>query len=135
MPNIGGALKQAAVDVGEAVVKPVTDEVGKAIESGVQSTVSGPQIDPAVQQQKQMEDQKRKAWAIKVIEWNKNLQAAQAKVRQEAQQKTLQQKQEEEAQKQKVQQYRVIEQQKKQQQMSVAQLAARKTEIRRGPGG
>ncbi|KKS70760.1 MAG: hypothetical protein UV41_C0014G0014 [Candidatus Daviesbacteria bacterium GW2011_GWA2_42_7] len=122
------------MDVGEAVVKPVTDEVGKAIESGVQSTVSGPQIDPAVQQQKQMEDQKRKAWAIKVIEWNKNLQAAQAKVRQEAQQKTLQQKQEEDSQKQKVQQYKVVEQQKRQQVMAVQQAQTR-TEVKKGPGG
>lgn len=133
MPNVGGALKQAAVDVGEAVVKPVSDEVGKAIEQGAQSTFTGPQIDPALQQQKQVEDQKKKAWAIKVIEWNKNLQAAQAKVRQEAQQKTLQQKQEEDSQKQKVQQYKVIEQQKKQQVMAVQQAQTR-TEVKRGGG-
>lgn len=135
MPNIGGALKQAAVDVGEAVVKPVTDEVGKAVEQGAQSTFASPQVDPAILQQKQVEGQKRKAWAIKVIEWNKNLQAAQQKVRQETQQKELQKKQEEQQQKEKVQQYRVIEQQKKQQQFSVAQLAERKAEIKRGPGG
>lgn len=133
MPNVGGALKQAAVDVGEAVVKPVSDEVGKAIEQGAQATFTGPQIDPALQQQKQVEDQKKKAWAIKVIEWNKNLQAAQAKVRQEAQQKTLQQKQEEDSQKQKVQQYKVIEQQKKQQVMAVQQAQTR-TEVKRGGG-
>lgn len=134
MPNIGGALKQAAVDVGEAVAKPVSDEVGKAIEQGVQSTVASPQIDPAAQQQKQEEDQKRRDWAIKVIEWNKNLQASQAKVREEQQQKELQKKQEEEQEKQKVQQYKVVQQQKRQQVMAVKQAQTR-TEVKKGPGG
>ena len=121
------------MDVGEAVVKPVSDEVGKAIEQGVQSTVSGPQIDPAVQQQKQLEEQKKRNEAIWVINKYKKLDQAQLQVRQEARQKEMQKKQEEEQQKQQVQQYKVVEQQKEQQVMAVKQAQTR-AEIKRGGG-
>lgn len=136
MPNIGGALKQAAVDVNEAAVKPVVDEVGKAIEEGVQSTVTGPKpLDPAMQQQKRVDEQKRKDWAVHVINWNKQIQQEQQKVRGSKQQEQMQ-KSQEESEKQKVKQFKLVEKQQKQQvQMNTAQLAARKAEIKRGVGG
>ena len=136
--GIKTGIGQVVADVGEAVVKPVVQEVGKAIEEGVQSVVSGPQPQQSQQHQppveKQADEAKRLAWAKHVIEWNKNLQEAQAKVRQEEQQKMAQQKQEATQEKQ-VEQSEAIEQKRRTQQMNAAQLAGRKTEIKRGVGG
>lgn len=130
-------IGQIAKDVSEAVVKPVTDEVGKAIEEGAQSVMGMPAqkpLDPAEQQKKQEEDLKKKMWAVKVINWNKQLDMAQGKVRQENQQKQQQTKQEEDE-KKKVKQYEVLQQQKKGQQMTALQKESRKTEIKGGVGG
>lgn len=140
---VGQVLKQTAVDLGEAVVKPVADEVGKAIEEGAQSVVGftvnsttqqhQPQADRPLDE-KQLENQKRKQWALKVIDWNKKIQESQAKVHQEEQQKITQQTREEEE-KKKVKQFKVMEKQQKQQQLSVAQVAERRAEIKKGVGG
>jgi hypothetical protein len=133
--DLKAGLSQAAADITEAVVKPVADEVGQAIEQGVQSVVSTPKpVDPVAQQKKQQEEQKRKEWALKVIEFNKQLQSAQQQVRQENQQKQSeeQQKKQEEAQ---VKQYKIVEKQKKDQQLTTTQREARKTELRGGVGG
>ena len=130
-------IGQAVADIHEAVIRPVTDEVGKAIEEGAQSVVGAPTqkpVDPVEQQKKQEEDLKKKQWAMNVINWNKNLESAQQKVRQEEKQKEQQRKQEEEEQK-KVKQYEVIQQQKKSQQMTALQKESRKTEIKGGVGG
>lgn len=135
--GIKGALAQAASDIGEAIVQPVTDEVGKAIEEGTQSVVNTPStkpLDPVAQQAKQMEEQKKKAWAMRVIEWYKKIQEEQQKVHRMKQQEGQQKKQEEDE-KQKVKQYQVIEQQKKAQQLTEVQKAARKTELKGGVGG
>lgn len=133
--GIKGAVADTVADISEGVVKPVRDEVGKAIEEGVQSVVSGPKtLDPAVQQKKQQDEQKRVAWARHVIAWYKNIQNAQEKVRAEELQK-LQAKQSKEQDKKQVEQVDVLEQQKKRQEMSAAQLAARKTELKGGVGG
>lgn len=94
--------------------------------------MTGAQPDPQVQQKKQEEDQKRKAWALKVIDWNKNLEAAQAKVRQEETQKRQVQNQQEEKAKE-VKQFQLVKKQQKQ--MNVAQVAERRTEIKKGVGG
>ncbi|MFH0937565.1 MAG: hypothetical protein V1808_04740 [Candidatus Daviesbacteria bacterium] len=131
-------IKGAVADVNEAVVKPVVDEVGKAIEEGVQSVVSGPPKaspqDPATQQTKQAEETKKKAWATHVIDWYKKIDEEQAKVRQ-AKQQELTQKQQEEQQKKEVKQFESLQQEKKKEQLTAVQLAARATEIKRGVGG
>lgn len=132
-------IKSAAVSIGEAVVKPVIDELGKAIEEGVSSVISGPQVnsqDPQAQQniqQKQAEEQKRIAWAKHVIDWNKQIEEAQAKVRKEAEQKKQQQTQGEQ-QKEKVEQFKLVEKKEKQQ-LTATQVAQRQTELKRGVGG
>ncbi len=133
--GIKGAVADTAQDISEGVVKPVRDEVGKAIEEGVQSVVGTPKaLDPAAQQQKQQDEQKRLAWARHVINWYKNIQNAQEKVRAEQLQK-LQAKNAEEQQKKQVTQFEVLDKQKKRQEMSAAQIAARKTELKGGVGG
>lgn len=133
--NIG----QILTDISEAVVKPVTDEVGKAIEEGTQSIVGSGQYsqnppNPAEQQKKKLEEQKRKDWALRVIDWNSAIQSQQQKIRQENQQKINQQNQEEQETK-KVKQFQVMERQEKRQQLSQSQLAERKAEVKRGVGG
>jgi hypothetical protein len=128
-------LNQVTADVSEAVVQPVVDEVGKAIEEGVQSIVSGPKpVDPAAQQKKQQDLQKRKDWALKVIEFNKQLQSAQQRVRDEQKQKITGQQQEEQE-KQQIKQYEIVKKQEKDQQMTAVQKEAHKTEIKGGVGG
>lgn len=135
--GIGGTLKHTAADIAEAVVKPVTDEVGKALEEGVQQVAGGAQskpLDPVAQQARLMEDQKKRVWAVHVIEWNKKLQDEQAKVRQANSQQASQQQQQENETK-KVKQFQIVEKQQKQAQLDATQRAARKAEIKGGVGG
>lgn len=138
-------IGQVAADIAESVVKPVTDEVGKAIEEGAKSVVGTPITqDPAAQHQpgagrpldekKEIEVQKRKQWALRVIQWHKNIDAAQKQVRIQKQQE-LQAKQQVESQtKQKAAQTKLI-QQRKRVEMNAAQVAERHTEIKKGVGG
>lgn len=133
--GVKGVVADTIKDVHEAVVKPVVDEVGKAIEEGAQSIVgSNKPLDPVAQQKKQEEEQKRKQWAEKTIDWYKKIDQDQAKVRAENLQKQ-QAKQAEENQQKQVKQYSVLEQQKKSANITAVQAAARKTEQRRGVGG
>lgn len=130
---------QAVADISEAVIKPVTDEVGKAIEEGAQAvtgtgTHQAKPIDPAEQKRKQEEEIKKKQWAMNVISWNQQLDSAQQKVRQEGKQKEQQRNQAEDE-KKKVKQFEVIQQEKKSQQMTALQRESRKTEIKGGVGG
>lgn len=130
-------IGQITKDVSEAVVKPVTDEVGKAIEEGAQSVMGIPTqkpLDPVEQKRKQEEDFKTKQRAMYIINWHKQLDASQGKVRQEEKQQ-VQQKKQEEDEKKKVKQYEVLQQQKKSQQMTALQKESRKTEIKGGVGG
>lgn len=134
--GVKAGLGQVAADIGEAIVKPVADEVGKAIEQGAQSVAGTTQkpVDPQEKQRKDLENQKKKAWAMRVIDWHKQIQANQQKVRQENLQKTQaegQKKNEEN----KVKQFQVVKKQEQQQQLSVAQVAERRSEIKRGVGG
>lgn len=133
--GIKAGIGQAVADIGETVIKPVVDEVGKAIEEGVQSVVgsSAPQ-DPQTQQQKQAEEQKRKQWAMHVIDWHKNLQASQQQVRMQKQQAQQAKQQEEVHEKQQVKQFKIIQNQKRAE-MNAAQVAERHTEIKKGVGG
>lgn len=133
--GIKGAISDSVKDIHEAVVKPVVDEVGKAIEEGAQAIVGTTKtLDPAVQQKKQEEENKRKQWALRTIDWYKKIDQDQAKVRAENQQK-VQAKQAEENQQKQVKQYAVLEQKRKSQSITAVQAAARKTELKRGVGG
>lgn len=141
--GVKAGIGQIVKDVSEAVIKPVTDEVGKAIEEGAQSVMgtgtyqikqNQPEAGRPLDEKKQEEDLKKKQWAINVINWNKQLDVAQGKVRQEEKQK-VQQKNADEDEKKKVKQYEVMKQQQKSQQMTSLQKESRKTEIKGGVGG
>lgn len=133
-----GAVKQTAADINEAVIKPAGEELGKAIEEGVNTSLFAPPkpLDPLVQQKKQEEEQKKKTWALRVIDWYKKIQEEQKKVREAKKQTEMvkTKEEEEEKKKKKVEQYKAVEKQKVSQDLGVLQ-AQRKTEIRGGVGG
>lgn len=129
-------LSQLSSDINEAVVKPVSDEVGKALESAVTSVFGNsiPQqnIDPKVQAEKKQEEEKRKLQAIQTLnKWTQNLESDLQKVRQSKQQQEQQrlQKQQEEK---KVKQFKV---QEKKQKSNAALASKNTTESRKGVGG
>ena len=136
-PNrpIGGTFEDVGEQINQSVVKPVVDEVGKAIEAGIQSVVGGQSVDPQQIQQQKSEDQKKISewrWRLQKI---KELQEAQRKIREEEKQKLLQgQQQEEQAKKEKteVKKFEVF---KKQKEVNPETAAKGKAEIKRGVGG
>lgn len=137
---IGGTFE----DVGETVVKPVTDEVGKAIEQGVQTVVYGPKQATSQQNQPKqpfdsaqgkLEEQKKlQAWRFR-LEQLKKLEEAQKKVREEEKQKMLQRQQSFDSAQDKKKQIRQFEIVKKSQALHPAIAAKGKAEIKRGVGG
>lgn len=123
-------VKGVASDIGEAVVKPVVDEVGKAVEQGVQSVVSGPGVTTPQQQQKQLEDAGKLSEARRKIKYWQDLETAQKAVRDK--QKQEQQKVAQVSQSKQIKQFEVVN--KKKENMALQQ-AQRKTEIKKGVGG
>ena len=132
-------VKGAMQNIGEAVVKPVVDEVGKAIEVGVQSVLNRqpvqqsttPQIDPLQQQQIKTTEQIGLVDARRKIKYWQDLGNAQAKVR-EDQKKKEQERLQEDPQKKKIKQFEI--QEKKKENIALQQ-AKTKTEVRKGVGG
>jgi hypothetical protein len=119
----------------EAVIKPVVDEVGKGIETGVQSVVSGnmqtkqQQSDAQNPQQKQVEEQKKMGFWRHVLDRYRRIDQEQAQVRAQKQQQQVQQTQVEE-QKKEIKQFQV---QKKKQSIS-EEMARSQGERRAGRG-
>jgi len=126
---IGGTFE----DVGEAIVKPVADEVGKAIETGTQAVVYG--VNPSGQDPKQ-QAQKEEDRQKKISNWRWFLQkhqeqkAASDKVRQDNKQAQFQQTQVVQQEKQ----VQNLETQKKKQNIALKQ-ATTKTESKGAIGG
>ncbi len=132
MVNAGKVIGGTFEDVSDAVIKPVSDEVGKAIESGVQSVVSGPkQLTPQQLQQKQTDKTNQLAEARRKIAWWRNLDEAQRKVRELEKQRKMQRIHAEKKKKQ-VKQFEIS--QKKKEDINL-QRAKTKTEIKAGVGG
>ena len=132
--GIKTGISQTVADIKEAVVKPVSDEMGKAIEQGVQSVTGSQALDPAVAEKKKQEEAVKKQQLLRCIDWYKQIDSSQAKVRQEQQQK-IQEKAQTEQQTMQVKQFEVLEQQKKQAQLTQVEKEARKTELKGGVGG
>lgn len=129
MVGIKGAIGQIPAELGETVIKPVVDEVGKAIEQGVQSVI-GSQLTPGQLQQKELDRQKKLANARRVIEHYKRIEEAQRAVRQAKKHEELQKKQEE-GQKQQVQE---IKKEQKKQQIPEEVKARAMAELKAGRG-
>lgn len=132
--GVKSGIGAAASLVGEAIVKPVVDEVGKAIEEGAQTTFGS--SNPAQHQPKAEteEEQKRKQRAIEVIEWHRKIEEAQKQERERKKQQLLAQQQTEQQDKQK-EQFEVVEKQQKNKQLTQVQIEATKAERKGGLGG
>ncbi len=123
-------IKTAVQNLGEAVVKPVIDEVGKMIETGVQSvTQTQTQVDPAGEVRRKAEEERKKRNINRFLE-----QYQSDSIRHQQQVQSARQKKIEESQKvaegKQVEQFEV---QEKQQSMTKAQVIA-KTQTERKPG-
>lgn len=132
---IGGTFEDAGETINQSVVRPVTDEVGKAIEAGIQSVVGTPAQTQQQRQEKAQEDQKKLAewrWRLHKI---KELQDAQNKIREEQKKKLLMMQQQEEQAKKEKKQVKELEIFKKQKEVNPEIQAKGKAEIKRGVGG
>lgn len=133
MANGRNPISGTFEDVRESVVKPVMDEVGKALETGVTSVVQGPQQNPQDAPKKEEDRQKKlAAWRWR-LEQLRKLEESQRKVREEAKQKEMQKAQVVQAEKQKGQaeEFEIF---KKKGDLNLKR-AQRKTEIKTGVGG
>lgn len=103
------------------VAQDIKDEVGQAIEQGVQS-IAAPTLTPQQVQQKQLQDQKDLAEARRKIAWYKKLDDSQKKVREASSQKEAVRLQSQQQEKQQEVQKVQIQSAKKQQVISEAVL-------------
>ena len=141
---IGGTFEDIKEEVNKDVVEPVKDEVGQAIEAGVQAVMGAkpptPQQKPAApaqrgEQQKKLEEQNKLTDARRKISWWQDLSARQKQVREEGKQKNLQKQQEEDQKKKEKKQVKQFEIVQKEQQLHPEIAAKGKAEIKRGVGG
>lgn len=126
-----GAIPQT---LGEAIVKPVTDEVGKAIEQGVSAMASGkpsqPQITPEQIEKKRAEEQAKMTEARRKISWWKKLEDEQKMIRERKRQEEIQKQQADKKGKE-IKQYEVAQ---KKQQLTKGQQAAQRSQAERRIG-
>ena len=132
----GGAsgIKQVTEETAQAVgeiAKDVKDAVGEMIEQNVQTAV-GPKLTPQQVQQKQQEDQKNLAETRRKIEFLKNIDQEQKRVREANRQKEAQRLQDQKQEKQVIE---MKKEEKKKQPMNPAIAYAGKVEFKRGVGG
>ena len=136
-------IARAADVAGETVMKPVTDEIGQALEQGISDTFNTPkpQATPQEQQKQQMEkaakDQKVQQ-EIQNLNWyidqNRKLEEEIKQIR-EAKEQSWKKKQEEERQKAQVKPLEELEKENEQQKFDAVAAAKTKAETRRGVGG
>lgn len=141
--GIKQALGQIAQDTGEAIVDPLKDEVGQALEQAA-PIITGPKVlpqDPQAlvhqkeeQRKRDEENKKKKQWAEAIVERYKKIEEEQAAVRMKQKQAEEKKKQEENQEEQK-KMSELKEQQQKSADLTVLEQAARKTEIKGGVGG
>ncbi len=128
-------LSQVGGLINEAVVKPIGDEVGKALESATASLTgnfSATTLDPKVQSERKADAERKKIQATAVINsWNQRLQTDLQKVRSINLQKE-QARLETKVQEEKVKQFKVSEKKK---QVNAALNAKNTTESKKGVGG
>lgn len=132
-----GGFGTAVSEVVGAIVEPVKDEVGQAIETGVQSvlgTTPTPQ-DPAAKQQREAEEKKKIAEQRWIINKNDQLDKELAAVRQKKAEETQKLEQANQQQDQ-VQQFQAVQRDQRREAIKrQVQEAKTKSETRRGVGG
>lgn len=133
--NVKGVVGQVVADVSEAVIHPVVQEVKQAVTEGIESiTGSGsaaPQ-DPKIQVQKKLEEEKRKQWALSVIERNRQLDEQLKKIRQAKEQHRMDSQ--EVKQEKRVKQFKVVQKQQLTKQIQI-QRSQSERKVGKGLGG
>lgn len=142
--GIKAGIGQFAQDVGEALVEPVKDQVGEALEQGTQAVVSSSQQTPQTPQdaQKQQADQaKKQEENTKKLQWAQATIARYQKIEEEIAQIRMKKKQADQAKKQEEQQikqekgFELQQQAQKSADLTALQRAKARTEIKGGVGG
>lgn len=126
---IGGTFE----DIGEAIVKPVVDQVGQALEQGGKSVLYSPVLQPTQPQKAQTpaQDEAKKQEIRWQINRFKNVADAQNQVRQAKKQQQAEANQAEN-QKKEIKQFDIV---KKQNKNIALEQATKKTEAKGGLGG
>lgn len=109
--NIKGIVGQVVADVSEAVIHPVAQEIKQVVTEGIESIIgsgSAALQDPKMQAQRKLEEERKKQWALSVIERNKQLDRELKSIREEKQQH-IAQSQQVDKQEKKVKQFRLIQ--------------------------
>lgn len=132
---IGGTFEDVQEEVNQNVVEPVKDQVGQAIEAGVQAVIGTKPPTPQQQHQKQVEEQNQLVEARRKIAYWTDIANQQKQVREEAKQKEAQKKQEEDQKKQEKKQEKQFGMANKAQELHPEIAAKGKGEIKRGVGG
>ncbi len=138
MADIGGITKQTLETINQEVVEPTVDQVGLALEQGVQSVMGNFQaMDPQKQadiKQKEADDQKEAdevRWRLsRMQQTEQEIEAIRKKRREEEDQKNKSEQQNTSE----VQQFEVVHEQQKQEDIAT-QNAKTKTEMRKGVAG
>ncbi|MFA5933497.1 MAG: hypothetical protein WCV81_04440 [Microgenomates group bacterium] len=137
-------IGQFAQDVGEAIVEPVKDSVGEAIEQGVQAVISTPKPvsqDPGALRQQQQEQAKKQEENSAKLQWAQATIARYQKIEEEQAAIRLKKKQEEQAKQQEEQVEKQEEMQdlqaknQKSEDLVALQRAKARTETKGGVGG
>ena len=123
---IGGTFE----DLEEAVVEPVKDQVGQALEQAVQTKP----LTPMQKQQKVQAEQDRQVRLSKTRQWFENLAKAQVKVREQNKQKENMRLQAEEEQQQTEEQERQVKSQSRREQLVTQAQKNEMAEIKPGRG-
>jgi|SRR3989344_1174890 len=132
---IGGTFEDIGENLNQSVVRPVTDEVGKAIEAGMQSVVGGQRMDPQQKLKKEEEDKKKLSewrWRLQKL---KELDEVQKKIREDEMRKKLSKQKAEQQSQQKNKQAKQFEVFKKQKEVNPEIGSKGKAELKRGVGG
>ncbi len=127
-----GPVRNVADSMGEAVVNPVKDEVGAAIEAGVQSVIGTQKpLDPQQEAKKKVDEGRKRQNIIRFLnQYNTDRQRFQIQKQQEEQRK-LAQDQKKQQEKMKVKQIQIV----KKQNIEAVKQAQTRTEAKRGVGG
>ena len=140
---MGDGMSNAAKLMGEAVVKPVSDEVGKMVEMGVQSITGAPSGDDNQKTQDKPDPQKiaqddaakkRKALA-NIQQFNTQMTQNAKTVQQQNEQKEQTRKQEEVQETQKIRQFEFAKKQESNQRQVELQRAKTRSERKGSIGG
>lgn len=134
--NVKGVVGQVVADVSASVIHPVAQEVKSAVTEGIESIIGGGSAvlqDPKIKLQKKLEEEKRKQWALSVIEKNRQLDEQLKKIRQ-AKDATRMQQQQEVKQEKDVKQFKVVQKQQLTKQIQIQRSQAER-KAGKGLGG